>query len=251
MPAKTKNKGSWRQFDKKGGGGGGGDGTKIKTIIISTFFGLTALISFVLIVISFSQVGQHGKPFNGDTDICNLNDTQKPIRLVIPKADAAPTDAPTDPPSADVRSHTARFDPKEYFLNKHVLECPWPTRNAALRILANILGLATCICVFWLVMHKEVWQSFWVCLISCLVLVVFIFAIFVHDATTLSNGKKYCESQAVDLTASPSNTAGVVITCNMSPQIAIGVLNVVWLLWIVDALLLYLYVKKWKVVIYS
>jgi len=123
------------------------------------------------------------------------------------------------------------------------LYCPWNTRNSAVRILCHFVSIFTVIAIIVSVIYKKQKVGFYVTLVVGVVLVVVEAYVLVIDAADITHGKNDCQ-KFVD--AGNSGEGKDVLACNYTPLYATVVLDIQFIMWLGNVILLSLYTLKWK-----
>jgi len=122
------------------------------------------------------------------------------------------------------------------------LVCPWDAGNTASRVLAHFCAVAVCVCVLvFVVGPKKNRIAYWVLWIAGMLVCIWQFFVLVNDGMDLSDSHSEC----IDL-AKDNSTSYEQFTCELGPQIALACLNVLFLMWVPNTVLLFMYTMKWK-----
>jgi len=176
--------------------------------LLTIFFLLSIGLAILMLALSFSQVNQA----NAKNEFCNNADVKRPMRI-------------------------------SYDGTKEHTYCSWKGGDSAARIVAYFFAIFIAVGVIIVVIGMKHKMGFMVLLVLSILEFIFLFYVFVANATTVNNATKSCKD-IINLDKDRGITGE---HCAMGPQTAIAVLNFLSIIWIGNVILLALARFKWKI----
>eukprot|EP01111_Echinosteliopsis_oligospora_P017149 TRINITY_DN733_c0_g1_i1.p1 TRINITY_DN733_c0_g1~~TRINITY_DN733_c0_g1_i1.p1 ORF type:complete len:219 (+),score=34.76 TRINITY_DN733_c0_g1_i1:42-659(+) len=200
-------------------------GQKAGIIAVNVVLIISAII---LLILSFSQVQERTHTKAGSYIGSNRDDT-------------------TACTSKDSALSTYRPMILQFESDPEALFCPWRVRNSAVRIIAQFVCLVvvTLNIVFVIVKKKQL--AMWILLLVMALLFVLQFYVIVQDGTDLIKSQKWCNDNKDRLTNdNPQNPNKVPVSCPFKKYQTTGGVDILFLFWIPNVVLTFLYQKKWN-----